>query len=81
MNTTFKKFWTGWKRFAKEVARVQTIILITVFYFLILVPLGFLFRLFGWDPLETKGFKQKKTSNWKEITVKSPDLESLKRQS
>ena len=79
MKTALKKFWTGWKRLAHKVARVQTIILITIFYFLILVPLGALFRMFGWDPLEAKGLQSGRTSNWKEVTPKSPELESLRR--
>ncbi len=81
MSLVLKKLWNGWKRFAHKVARVQTIILITIFYFLILVPLGALFRLFGWDPLEARGFNSKKPSNWKKIAAATPDLESFKRQS
>lgn len=81
MKNALKEFWSGWKRFAHKVARVQTIILITVFYSLILVPLGAVFRVFGWDPLETKGFRSQKPTNWKETATPSPYLESLKRQS
>jgi hypothetical protein len=81
MKTVLNKFWNGWKRFAHRFARVQTLIFITIFYFLILAPLSALFRLFGWDPLETKGFKSKKPSGWKPVKDKSPDLSSLKRQS
>jgi hypothetical protein len=56
-------------------------LLISLFYFLVIAPLGTLFRLFGWDPLDTKGFKSSKQSNWKKIDSKSHEFESLKRQS
>ena len=81
MNLVLKKIWNGWKRLAHKVARVQTTILLTSFYFLILAPLGALFKLFGWNPLETRGFHSPKSSNWKKIATAAPDLESLKRQS
>jgi hypothetical protein len=81
MKNTLEKLWAGWKRVAHKIARVQTIILITIFYFLILAPLGGIARLFGWNPLETNGFKLHKLTNWKKTAMPSPDLESLKRQS
>lgn len=81
MKSHLKKIWNGWKQIAHKIARFQTIILITIFYFLIMVPMGVISRLFGWDPLESKGFDSKKTSNWKDVVRKSPDLDSLKRQS
>jgi len=81
MKSALRQLLNGWKRFAHRVARVQTIIFISIFYFLILVPLGASFRLFGWDPLETRGFNSKNLSNWKKIAASSHDLESLKRQS
>jgi hypothetical protein len=81
MKNLLGKIWTGWKKFAHAFGRVQTIILITLFYFLILVPLGAVFRLLGWDPLGTRGFGSNKMSNWQEVKSKSPDLDSLKRQS
>jgi len=81
MKTLFKKIWESWKRFAHRVGRAQTVILITIFYFLIMVPLGALFKLLGWDPLKEKSFNLRATSNWKEVVNKSPDIESLRRQS
>jgi hypothetical protein len=81
MKKLLKKIWTGWKKIAHTIGRVQTVIILTLFYFLILAPLGALFRLFGWDPLVTGGFNSSKKSNWQEVGIKSPDLESLKRQS
>ena len=42
-----KKLWKGWKAFAHALGKVQTFILLTVFYLLILGPVSLLFRLFG----------------------------------
>lgn len=81
MKKVFRNIWEGWKKFAHAFGRVQTAIILTLFYFLILVPAGALFRLFGWDPLLSRGFKSKKSSNWQVVQDKSPDLESMKRQS
>jgi len=81
MKNLLKKAWKGWKKIAHRIGRFQTMLLISLFYFLVIAPLGFLFRLFGWDPLETKGFKSSKQSNWKTFDSKSHEFESLKRQS
>lgn len=81
MKNFFKKLWNGWKKAAHKIARVQAKILVTLFYFLILVPVGALFRVFGWDPLASRGFRSSKTSNWKDVAPKDQSLESLKHQS
>ena len=43
-----KKFlqflWKGWLRFAHVVGRVNTVILLTVFYFVVLLPFGLVLR-------------------------------------
>ena len=77
-----KKIWTSWKALAKKIARVQTIVLVFLSYWLIMVPLGALARLFGWDPLDRKLFRNSTvSSNWREFTDQHPDLESLRHQS
>ncbi len=81
MTEVLKKFWAGWKKVALRVARFQTIILLTVFYFVILVPFGGLARLFRWDPLETSKRHLKRGSNWKKTRDQRPDLKSMYRMS
>lgn len=81
MKKFLKKAWEGWKKIAHRIGRFQTMLLLSLFYFLVIAPLGSLFRLFGWDPLETKGFKSGKQSSWRKIDSKSHQLESLKHQS
>ncbi len=46
-----RTLWKGWKAFAHALGRVQTVILLTLFYVLILTPTGLLLRLFGKRPL------------------------------
>ncbi len=81
MKKFLKKVWESWKKVAHRIGRFQTMLLISLFYFLVIAPLGLLFRLFSWDPLETKGFESSKQSNWKKLDSKSHQLESLKHQS
>jgi hypothetical protein len=73
--------WNGWKRLAHKIGRVQTIILLTIFYMVILAPIGLVMRLFGWDPLETRFRDPRHSSNWKPVKDSEPDLDSMRRMS
>jgi len=44
----------GWEKFGQVLGVINTYVLLTVFYFLILTPLGLLMRLFGKDILKLK---------------------------
>jgi hypothetical protein len=46
-----KKAWQGWKAFANRLGKIQTLILMTLFYFLILGPVAICLRLLGKRPL------------------------------
>lgn len=81
MKHILQKIWSGWKSIAHKIARVQTVILLTLFYFLILTPMGFLFRLFRWDPLQSRSRNMGKETNWRNADKGEPDLESMRRQS
>lgn len=81
MKKVLKQIWNGWMRFARTVGRVNTVVLLTLFYFLILSPFGAIMRLFGWDPLQLSRKARQAGSNWREVTDGSPDIESLGRQS
>ena len=75
------RIWNGWKKIALKIARFQTALLLTLFYFLMLVPLGLVFRLFGWDPLQTSRRNRSKKTNWSPVSDSEPDLTTLRRQS
>lgn len=81
MRAVFRKIWSGWKAFAHKFGRFQTLLLLTLFYFIVLAPLGSLFRLFGWDPLEARKRCLSRSSNWKPIDRPEPGLEAMRRQS
>ncbi len=81
MKRIARKIWNGWKKIALKFARFQTALLLTLFYFLMLAPLGLVFRLFRWDPLQTGRRHRTKKTNWSPVTDSEPDLTTLRRQS
>ncbi|MDH3889830.1 MAG: hypothetical protein OEV49_02000 [candidate division Zixibacteria bacterium] len=81
MRKLARKVWNGWKKVALRIARFQTALLLTLFYFLLLVPTGFVFGLFGWDPLAKRRLQRRKSSNWQPAKLPEPDREALKHQS
>jgi hypothetical protein len=81
MVDVFKNIWAGWKRIALTFARFQTLVLLTLFYFLVIVPFGSVFRLMGWDPLRTGKRHIRKGTNWRHVKDGRPDLKSMHRMS
>lgn len=75
------KAWEAWKRFARGFARVQTLVLITVLYFIVIAPLGTVLRVFGWDPLEARRKRRARETNWKPVADSEPSPDSLRHQS
>ena len=73
--------WQLWKRIAHKLGQFNTWLLLTIFYFLIISPLGALMRACGWDPLRGGRPAQRAKSNWQPVKHSTPDLESLRRQS
>jgi hypothetical protein len=41
---TAKSFWQRWKRFAHRAAEIQSIVLLTVLYWTVVVPIGLVRR-------------------------------------
>lgn len=84
MEKVLSKFSTGFLSLAQRLAHYQTIVVITLFYYLILSPIGLLFRLFGWDPLERRGFAKRgqgEPSNWKKCARRHDEISSMRRMS
>lgn len=79
MTDVLQQLWAGWKRVAHRLGRIQTAILMTIVYFLVISPWGFLMRLTGWDPLQTAGKYRRQNTNWRPVTDPEPDRESLQR--
>ncbi len=61
MSSFLNKLWSGIKAFSKKVAYVQSIIILTLFYFLILGSFSIVLRLLRKDLLNKK-WKDKKIS-------------------
>lgn len=81
MKKVLDRVWRGWKRIARTIGRANTIVLLTLFYFLVIAPLGALMRLFGWDPLLSRSKARASATNWQPVEHGSPDIDSLRRQS
>jgi len=68
--------WERWKKIARAVGVVQTRILMVVFYFILVVPIGAIMRLRG-DPLR---LKNREGSNWTPHRHEDASLETARRQ-
>lgn len=86
MKKVLRKFRARWMTFAHWLARVQTVIIVTLFYFLVISPMGFLMSLFGWDPLGKRGFHKSagdkaQPTNWQKVKKRIIDTPNLRRMS
>lgn len=81
MKKVLSNIWAGWKRVAHAIGRFQTRLLISLFYVLVISPLGLIMRLFGWDPLEVRRSKARRDTNWKPAASEEPNLDTMRRQS
>ena len=54
MIKALKRVWAGWKRIAGFIGRIQTRIILTVFYVVAAGPAWVLIRLFGKDMLDQR---------------------------
>jgi hypothetical protein len=68
--------WGRWKKIARAVGVVQTRILMVIFYFLIVFPLGLIMRLRG-DPLH---LRPSTGTNWSPHRHEPPSLDTARRQ-
>ena len=68
--------WQRWKKIARAIGVVQTRLLLIVFYFLFVMPLGLIMRTTG-DPLH---LKPRKGSNWTPHRQDDASLDSARRQ-
>jgi len=79
MSGFFKKIWSGIKAFSRKVAYVQSLIILTLFYFLVIGPFSIAIRILGKDLLNKK-WKDKKTSYWIKKEKAEINLENARRQ-
>lgn len=61
----------GWMMFAEGLSYVMTTIILAIVFFLVVTPIGFFKRLFGWDPLRRRSPGE--NSYWKPYPVRQKD--------
>ena len=66
------RLWTRWKAFAHRAARFQSNVILTILYFVVLLPLALVRRLFA-NPLAPSPV-------WRERSPAAHDLMSARRQ-
>jgi hypothetical protein len=74
--TFISDFWTGWKAFGQFMGDWLARVVLTIFYFTVLVPFGIGVRLFG-DPLHIKTHP---SEFWQKRTTGDQELQEVRRQ-
>lgn len=69
--------WSAWKRIVRKIGDIQARIILSIFYFTIVVPFGILVR-FMVDPLR---ITCRPTSNWVSVDQGEQTLEMAEKQS
>jgi len=72
----FRAAWAHWKKIAHAVGVVQTRVLMVIFYFIAVLPIGLIMRLAG-DPLH---LKPPAKNNWTAHRHEEPSLDNARRQ-
>jgi hypothetical protein len=76
LRATLKRAWTGWREFGVYLGDFQSRLLLTVFYFTVLMPYGAITAVFG-DPLSLRGHaSQARRTAW---VSRQPEDATLKR--
>ena len=72
-----KQLWRGWMRFGHFMGDIVGRVVMTLFYFTLLLPFGLIITLFG-DPLDMK--HKDKVPAWQARTTGDRNLEEARRQ-
>lgn len=68
-----------WIRFAEGLNWIITHLLLLIVFYLVLTPIGILYRIFKGDPLNRKWEPHRK-SYWEEVEVQPQNIDEFKRQ-
>ena len=71
--TFWRRLYSLWMKFARILARVNTTILLTLVYFLIIGPIAIVLKAFGKDLLDRKA--ERRSSYWYDKGQEKPTLE------
>lgn len=72
-------FFARWMKFAEVLGLISTTIILSVFFYLILTPVGFVARWFRKDPLDLD-WKHRRASYWIDREPVEPTLERYEKQ-
>ncbi len=75
--TFLKKAWDGWRRFGHFMGDIVARVVMTIFYFTLLLPFGVIITLFG-DPLDMR--HKSKAPAWLPRTTGDRTLDEARRQ-
>ena len=75
MGSNLKKLWAAWKKIAHRIADFQARVLLTIIYFILILPFGLAVRFFA-DSLHIK----KRPEKWLEHPSTPNDLDEAHRQ-
>jgi Saxitoxin biosynthesis operon protein SxtJ len=71
--------WRGWMKFAHILGMVMTTLILSLTWFLMMVPTAFLVRLFGKSPIDMR-FRLQKESYWEDRDPRNDNFKLLERQ-
>jgi hypothetical protein len=77
MKNFIKKIKDGWMWFAKKLGWINTVVLLTIIYVIIIGPMALVIKIFRIDPLQRKQETGKK-SYWRTRISSEPTLERHK---
>jgi hypothetical protein len=72
----WRRAWKGWLRIAGIIGDFQARLVLSLFYFVVVLPFGLLVRLLS-DPLKIRALRK---SSWTEFTSRSRTVEEGSRQ-
>ena len=77
--SVLKRLYQGWMAIAGRFGGIQTVVLLTFFYFLLMGPISAFSRLSGADYLDKRHLDRGRTA-WRDAESSPPDLERAKLQ-
>ena len=75
MKSKLEQLWQRWQKVAKKIGDFQARLILSLFYILIVLPIGLIARMFS-DPLSLK----KTAAHWEKKQSSPPRLEDARRQ-
>ena len=72
----WKRAWEGWKRIATVIGDFQARVVLSLFYFVIVLPFGLGVRLFA-DPL---AIRRRRQTGWADFVNRAHNVEEASRQ-